>query len=216
MLVLNFHGVGRPTRELDDGEQDVWLGRTQFDDILDSIKHRDDVQLTFDDGNSSDVDEALPALILNGKRACFFICAGRLSSGGFLDRAGIRELCLAGMSVCSHGMDHVPWRKLSEAELRREITHAKQVIEDATGAAVDSAACPFGAYDRHSLAALREADFKRVYTSDRGPADAQDWLVARNTVHSWDSPESIRCLLESWSGTVPMAHKAKRWVKQWR
>jgi peptidoglycan/xylan/chitin deacetylase (PgdA/CDA1 family) len=215
-IVLNFHCIGKPVRELADGEADVCVDRQQFVEILDAVAGRGDVRLTFDDGNSSDVSEALPELTRRGLRAQFFICPARFGTVGFLDRHEVRELSWAGMTLGSHGMDHVRWRRLDRPALEREIVGAKQLLEDALQAPVDTAACPFGAYDRRTLSALRAAGFKRVYTSDGGWASPTDWLVARNTVRRCDSAESIARLLDGSGDAVSPTDRAKRWIKRWR
>jgi peptidoglycan/xylan/chitin deacetylase (PgdA/CDA1 family) len=216
MIVLNFHCIGKPKRELADGEEDVCVDRQEFVEILDAVSGRGDVRLTFDDGNSSDVTEALPELTRRGLRAQFFICPARLGTDGFVDQDDVRELRLAGMSLGSHGMDHVRWRRLERSAIDREIVQAKQVLEDALQAPIDTAACPFGAYDRRTLRALRAAGFKRVYTSDGGRASPADWLVARNTVCRWDSAESVERMLNGFGDTVSPVDRAKRWIKRWR
>jgi peptidoglycan/xylan/chitin deacetylase (PgdA/CDA1 family) len=212
---LTFHGIGDPARPLDSAEADVWLDRARFASVLDAVAGRDDVRISFDDGNESDLEHALPALSERGLRATFFICAGRLGQPGFVDADGVRRLRSAGMSIGSHGMNHVSWRRLNRSETQREIVQAKRALEDTAGTPVEEASCPFGAYDRRSLGALRAAGFKRVYASDPGSARPQDWLVARNTMHRWDSAESVERLLDGANGVSP-ARRAKRWVKRWR
>jgi peptidoglycan/xylan/chitin deacetylase (PgdA/CDA1 family) len=214
--VLNFHCIGKPRRQLADGEAKVCVERQQFIEILDAVSDRDDVCLTFDDGNRSDVTEALPELTRRGLRAEFFICPARFGTSEFLDEDDVRELREAGMSLGSHGMEHVQWRRLKPSAIDREIVEAKRILENALQAPVDAAACPFGAYDRRTLSALRHAGFKRVYTSDGGRASAHDWLVARNTVSRWDSAESVERLLIASGGTGSLVRNAKRWIKQWR
>ena len=117
------------------------------------------------------------------------------------------------MSVGSHGMDHVPWRRLGWSAIDREIAEAKQVLEDTLRAAVETAACPFGAYDRRTLRKLRDAGFKGVYTGDRGWARSQDWLVSRNTVCRWDSADSVKRIV-SGSPHTTLAREGKRWIEQ--
>lgn len=214
MLVLNFHLVGKPKRKLAAGEGDVAVSLQQFVEILDMVSGRGDVRLTFDDGNESDVTEALPELGRRGLRAEFFVCPGRFRSAGFLDADGVRELHRAGMAIGSHGMDHVPWRRLEPSALSREIVQAKQVLEETVRAPVETAACPFGAYDRRALRALRAAGFARVYTSDRGWATSKDWLVSRNTVCRWDSAESIERMLDRSAESGSLVRKGKQWIKQ--
>jgi len=216
MIVVNFHCIGRPEREFFEGEREVSVETAQFAEILDLVRKRSDVLLTFDDGNRSDVTEALPALRQRGLRGEFFICPSRFGTPEFLDEEDVRNLRRAGMSVGSHGMDHVRWRKLTPSALAREIDQAKRVLEDVLQEPVNSAACPFGAYDRRTLQALRAAGFKRVYTSDGGQAKPSDWLVARNTVRRVDSAKSIQRVLDGSSPTLSPLRTAKRWVKQWR
>jgi peptidoglycan/xylan/chitin deacetylase (PgdA/CDA1 family) len=216
MFVLNFHAIGKPQRAFVDGEGDVCVDRGQFAEILDVVAGRREVRLTFDDGNRSDLTEALPELASRGLPAEFFICPARFGTDEFLDAGDVRELREAGMTVGSHGMDHVRWRKLGSAGMQREIVQAKQVLEDALGVPVDTAACPFGAYDRRTLSALRAAGFKRVYTSDGGRAEATDWLVARNTVRRGDTAESIERLLDRSRDARTLLLRGKRWVKRWR
>jgi peptidoglycan/xylan/chitin deacetylase (PgdA/CDA1 family) len=216
MFVLNFHLIGKPKRALAEGEEDVSLERGQFVEILDAVSDRDDVLLTFDDGNRSDVTAVLPELQRRGLQAQFFICPARFGTAEFVDESDVRELQLAGMSVGSHGMDHVQWRKLQPSALDREIVQAKRVLEETLQTPIDAAACPFGAYDRRALRALRGAGFQRVYTSDGGAANAKEWLVARNTVRRSDSAESIERMLNQSSETASLALKTKRWIKRWR
>ena len=216
MMVLNFHCIGKPRRELVDGEGDVCVDRQRFAEILDVVADHSEVRLTFDDGNRSDVTEALPELVRRGLSAEFFICPARFGDPEFVDRDDVRELCEAGMSVGSHGMDHVRWRRLGSSEIDREIVQAKHVLEEALQAPVETAACPFGAYDRRTLTALREVGFKRVYTSDGGRASSTDWLVARNTVRGIDTAESIERLLNASREPSSLVRTGKRWIKRWR
>jgi peptidoglycan/xylan/chitin deacetylase (PgdA/CDA1 family) len=216
MFVLNFHLIGRPRRDLAPGEAEVALDPAQFAEILHAIAGRNDVRVTFDDGNASDVSQALPELEQRGLKAQFFVCPGRFGSSEFVDEHDVRELCQTGMSVGSHGMDHVRWRKLDRSALAREIGQAKQALEEALQAPVVAAACPFGAYDRRTLRALGAAGFSRVYTSDGGRTTLHDWLVPRNTVRRRDSAESIERMLDRSATHTPVVEMAKRWVKRRR
>ena len=117
------------------------------------------------------------------------------------------------MTIRSDGMDHVPWRGLPGAALVRESVYAKRTLEDTLEAPVRTAACPFGAYDRRSLRAVRDAGFTRVFTSDRRWVRSQDWLVARNTACRWDAAKSIERMLDG-AGASEMLWKGKQWIKK--
>jgi peptidoglycan/xylan/chitin deacetylase (PgdA/CDA1 family) len=214
---LTFHGVGAPVRPFDPGEAEVWVKHEHFLSVLDSVAGRDDVRITFDDGNASDVEHALPALQARGLRATFFVVAGRLGSPGFLDAAGVRELQAAGMTIGCHGMRHRPWRGLDEQALHEELVDAKRTLEGITGVPVKEAACPFGSYDRKVLRFLRRSGYGHVYTSDRGMARPGDWIQTRNTIHAEDDPKLLDGILEGdgpahWS----LRQRAKLVAKRWR
>ena len=214
---LTFHGVGEPGRALEPREAGVWVSRRRFVAVLDAVAGRDDVRVTFDDGNASDLEHALPALADRGLRATFFVVAGRLGARGFLDAAGVRTLADAGMAVGCHGMRHRPWRALDDDALREELLDARRTLEDVVQRPVVAAGCPFGSYDRHVLGALRRYGYERVYTSDRGTARTTAWLQARNSV----GPSSGAGLLDTIAaadGHAPtaLARRAKLAVKRWR
>ena len=185
--ILTFHGLGTPPSRLDLEQQSVWLDAGHFESILDAIEGRSDVLVTFDDGNLSDCEIALPALVARGRVASFFVCSGRIGSPGYLGREQIVALRDAGMTVGSHGDGHIPWRGLDEASLTRELTGSRAALEAILGESVALASCPFGFYDARVLRALNRSGYSRVYTSDGGPTDREQWLQSRNTVHVSDS-----------------------------
>ena len=94
LIILNFHGVGPISPNIGDGERNWWLEQNTFEAVLDLAREESHVQLTFDDGNASDFEIALPALLRRGMRAAFFLCSGRLDQPGFLSRKQVRELLL--------------------------------------------------------------------------------------------------------------------------
>jgi peptidoglycan/xylan/chitin deacetylase (PgdA/CDA1 family) len=193
---LTFHGVGRPGRELDPGEDAFWLDPVEFESVLRSVAGRGGVRLTFDDGNASDVLHALPALQRRGLTATFFVSAGKLGAPGYVDHAGIRELAAAGMAVGCHGMGHRDWRRLGESELRVELLDARELLEEVVERPVTRAACPFGSYDRRVLRSLRGWGYTQVFTSDRGSARSDRWLQPRNTVHAGSAVRELGDVLD--------------------
>jgi peptidoglycan/xylan/chitin deacetylase (PgdA/CDA1 family) len=217
VLIVTFHGVGYPGRRLDDGESTVWLSADGFTRMLDAVAARVDVRITIDDANASDVEVVMPELLRRGRIGWFFLPAGRIGERGFVDVVQARELVAAGMVVGSHGMRHRPWAGLSDAELRAEIVDSKHLLEDVVGRPVYDAACPFGAYDRRALETLREAGYLHVYTSDRGVARPDRWLLPRNTVHVGDTPDDVLSEAARDPGMFgSLARAARMTVKRWR
>ncbi len=214
---LTFHGIGRPQRMLEAGESDVWVSRERFLAMLDAVTDRPDVRITFDDGNASDLEEALPALRERGLRATFFVVAGRLGEPAFLDAAGVRALSAAGMDIGCHGLSHRPWRGLDEDALHAELVEAKATLEAIVERPVTAAACPFGSYDRRVLRTSRSAGYGRLYTSDRGSAGSGDFLQARNTVGPTDEPDLLgRIAAHDGRSHRAFGRRAKLAVKRWR
>jgi peptidoglycan/xylan/chitin deacetylase (PgdA/CDA1 family) len=187
-----FHGIGTPGPDADSGEADYFVSEELFLAVLDEIADRTDVRLSFDDGNASDFEIALPAMLGRGLAATFFPLAGLLGQPGYLSAGQVGELAQAGMSIGSHGMMHRSWRGMSQEATREELVAARDVLAAAAGAPVDTAACPFGAYDRGVLKSLREHRYRRVFTSDRRRATPGAWLQARYSVHRGDTPDSVR------------------------
>ncbi len=209
---LTFHGVGDPGRGLEPGEAAVWIDTDALLASLDAVRDRRDVRITFDDGNRSDVDIALPALLERGLTATFFVIAGRLGQPAYLAEADIDRLMQSGMSVGSHGMDHVNWRSLQSAALQRELVDARVILERITGRRITEASVPFGSYDRRVLSAARSiGDFRHVYTSDGGAAWRGAWLQARTTVSASDPSAALASVRPAAKLTGAMKRCAKRW-----
>jgi peptidoglycan/xylan/chitin deacetylase (PgdA/CDA1 family) len=192
MINICFHGIGEPARELPPDERHYWVGYRQFLQILDELAGWPAVRISFDDGNRSDLELAVPALRERGLWADFFVLAGRLGAAGSLAEPDVQELHRCGMGIGTHGMAHRPWRGMDPATRRAELVVARQRLSEVVGAPVDTAACPLGRYDRRLLAELRRLGYSRVYTSDRRHARPGAWLQPRFSVRSGDTPGSLR------------------------
>lgn len=191
MINICFHGVGTPQRELEPGEAYYWVETGQFHQILDELMAWPEVRISIDDGNLSDVDTVLPALLERDLEADFFVLTGRLGHPGSLDPDDVRELHRQGMRVGTHGMSHRSWRRMDPATRQRELVTARARLADVIGAPIDLAACPLGGYDRGVLTQLRRLGYTQVYTSDRRRARPNAWLQPRFSVRQHDTPESL-------------------------
>lgn len=214
---LTFHGIGRPERPLGRGEGDVWVSEARFLSLLDVAASRDDVRITFDDGNASDIEIALPALRERELSATFFVVADRLGEPGFIDVGGVRKLAAWGMGIGCHGMRHRPWRGLDDCALHEELVQAKARLEMTLERPVTVAACPFGSYDRRVLRALRQSGYCYVYTSDRGTARPESFVQPRNSVGPRDEPDLLRRIVSlDRRGPSALSRHMKLAVKRWR
>ena len=196
-MIINicFHGIGTAGDEREPGEASYWIGRDLFLGVLDEVCDRPDIRLSFDDGNASDIEVGLPALVERGLRATFFPIAGRLEESGSLSPADLRALRAAGMDIGTHGWAHIPWRRLSPQEQEREFVTAREVLAAASGGPIVDAALPLGRYDRAMLSRLRGLDYRTVFTSDRYPTRASEWLQPRYSVTATDTVASVRAII---------------------
>lgn len=211
-----FHGIGECTTEREPGESRYWMAADVFRGVLDVLAEVPGVMLSFDDGNRSDVDIALPALQERRLQATFFALAGRLDDPASLTAADLRDLRSAGMSIGSHGWDHVPWRGLSEADARREFAESRTALAEASAGTITEAACPLGRYDRTTLRRLRAAGYHAVYTSDRHPFSDRLWLRARYSVTCHDTVDSVRAFAQGRVGRSELRNVAASLVKRLR
>jgi peptidoglycan/xylan/chitin deacetylase (PgdA/CDA1 family) len=195
-VTLNLHGLGTPPSDIPLEEVNYWLPVGLFIEILERVAHRPTVRLTFDDGNMSDFEVALPEIAKRGFHAEFFVTAGRIGKAGYLGGSEMREMLAAGMGIGLHGMAHRSWADCGAAELDVEVDAARREIEAIAGRSVVRAACPFGAYNARCLRRLRQSGFERVYTSDGGVAKEGEWLQCRNTLQRHHRIEDVEALIE--------------------
>ena len=221
-LIINFHGIGAPTAAADALEQRYWCSQRVFEDVLDATTAvtQDSgvpIEITFDDGNASDLDLALPALQQRGLTATFFVCAGRIGQPGYLDGSAVHELLRAGMRIGSHGWGHVDWRRVDAATLQQETRGALDDLSSVAGCLVDEVGLPFGSYDRRVLAQLRRCAVRTVYSSDGGRALPGTWLVPRLSYSSaWTAQTLRNAALQPVSGLARARRAAQSAFKRWR
>lgn len=215
--ILTFHGLGIPKRPLPAGEDNYWLDPVFYEQILDRVKGRPNILITFDDSNVSDFEIALPALIKRQLKASFFVVSERNDQPGSLTKDQIIEMARCGMTIGSHGTHHRRWATLTPTELRDELTDSRAALEKIVGTEVREAACPYGSYNRRVLQALKGAGYNRVYTSDGGVARPDEWLSARNTITRDHSLRDVEMALESKITGIPAVLRSlKLTVKRWR
>jgi len=146
------------------------------------------IQITFDDGNKSDVTIALPILNDFGRGASFFVLSDRIGEPGFLDEADIIRLHEAGMTIGSHGASHLKWTTLDDAELVEQVQRSMRILSGIVGKSVTTVAVPNGAYDRRVLRVLRSLGVTTVYTSEGGPTPPNAWVKSRTSMHIENTP----------------------------
>lgn len=219
IMTVCFHGIGKPRRPLEPGEERFWIEEARYRELLEAIgRHPRQVDITFDDGNASDAEIGLPALQQLGVPARFFVITDRIGQKGSLARSQLLELAAAGMSFGTHGASHRPWPDLeARGLLDEEMRVSCGALQEVLGVPVDQAAFPRGLYNRRVLTVIRRHGIGRAYSVDEGTSRRRSWLQTRYSVISSETPESITALLDNpnrTSGLVVM-RTVKRTLKKW-
>ncbi len=168
-------------------------------DVIDARKndsHTVSAVITFDDGGRSDFLFAYPMLAEHGMTAEFFLTTNQIGKPGFLDWPEIQEMQRAGMSFQSHGADHVDLRRLAPQDLRSQLEHSKQTLEDRLGALVDFLAIPYGLFNQPVLETARAVGYAGVCSSVCWPARPGSALMGRAAIHWGDDLRTFRKMVQ--------------------
>lgn len=134
------------------------------------------VALTFDDGYRDFVEKAMPVLAKHRMTATVYVVAGKVDGtsdwveGGphapLMDADEIRAAHAAGHEVASHTLTHPRVDLLAPAELEREITESKAILEEILQAPVTGLAYPYGAFNEAAVSAVRRAGYDYACATD--------------------------------------------------
>jgi len=181
--ILTYHSVGTPQwgvndvsprdfeRHLQIAVDDGWSFATPAEIIADPGQPQ--IALTFDDGPSSVLANALPVLRHHGIPATAFIVTG-WASGQLPDRVqpfvldwrGVSALQAGGMTVASHSVTHPDFGRLEPGEARRELETSREQLRRVLDVETDEFAIPLGQSSNWTQAAglaAAEAGYTKVY-----------------------------------------------------
>lgn len=217
MLYVNFHGIGKPTRDYEEDEELFWITELSLYRFLDIITEKKNIAITVDDSNSSDIEILFPALIQRNLKCTFFVLAGKIGQIGYLSNSNLETLVSNGMRIGSHGMHHRKLALLNQQDLDYEIAASKSILEDSIGLPITDFAIPFGNYNRRVLNTLKMKGYKYIYTSDRGVACNHEIIIPRNTVYAHDTISSFHDIIsQKQTSTFQLYKKIKHLIKKWR
>jgi peptidoglycan/xylan/chitin deacetylase (PgdA/CDA1 family) len=177
-------------------------------------------KITFDDGNRTQFQHAVPLLAEFGFKANFFVTAGWTDvNKGSMDTRELREISDAGHTVGAHGLTHKLLTHCSDDELRQELSVSKEKLEQATGKQVSTISMPGGRYNQRVLKACAAAGYAEVFTSEpitnvREECGAR--VMGRYNVVNTLSGEGLLRLLDPSSGMLQKEQRraaAKRFVQ---
>jgi peptidoglycan/xylan/chitin deacetylase (PgdA/CDA1 family) len=153
--------------------------------------------LTFDDGNSSDADIALPLLLEMNCSATFFLIADKINTPNFISYTQARELVNYGMALGSHSVTHRDMRMLSSHQQREELLSSKMRIEDKVGYSVKYFSFPYGKFNSDLVELALNCGYEKVCTSQHGIVHFPGTVIPRNSINGAMSWGAVRKVLEA-------------------
>ncbi|MGH8075196.1 MAG: polysaccharide deacetylase family protein [Lysobacter sp.] len=162
-----------------------------------------EVVISFDDGDVSNIEVALPMLRERGMHAEFFITTDFIDQPGMLSAADVRTLAEAGMGIGSHGTSHAFLEDLDEPQLLAELQDSRQRLQSITGQPVSALALPGGrGGDRERRLALA-LGYRHLLGSVPGVNRRRegDWLERIAVTRDLDLPDFGRRV--TWRGMRP-------------
>lgn len=157
------------------------------------------VVITFDDGYRDNYENALPLLLKHGMIATFFIVTDFIDEQRpeYLTWEMVRAMAAAGMSIESHGRNHVSLRGKDADYLVWQALGSLETIEYELGVRPRFVSYPAGEYDRLTLEIFRSANYWGGVTTIQGATHTSDNLfeLRRVRIRGTTTPDELARLL---------------------
>lgn len=179
-VVLMYHSVKQHERELFARQMDEVLAAGEPVDpdfIPRNTDTRPHIAVTFDDGYSSIIDNALPILRERHIPATVFVPSGHLGkSPGWisdsshpnadervLTREQLVQIQSKGVRIGSHGASHRSLGELSGPDVERELVQSRETLEKILRRDVNLFAFPYGSTNEEAVRLASQAGYTRVF-----------------------------------------------------
>lgn len=161
------------------------------------------VILTFDDGYRDNYENALPLLRARGMIATFFVVTDFIDEGRpeYLTWDMAREMYAAGMSIESHGRNHVSLKNKDRDYLIWQALGSSETIQFELGVRPLIVSYPAGEYDDLTIDIFRSAGYWAGVTTVQGATHRGDDLFRLQRVrirNSTTTDELLRLLALDW------------------
>jgi hypothetical protein len=212
--ILAYHSIGTPEwghndvtpgdfeRHLQMAVDDGWSFATPAEVIAEPDKPQ--LALTFDDGLTSVLANALPVLRHHGIPATAFVVTGwadgQISDEAFrrvvLDWQGLSALQEGGVTLASHSLSHPDFGRLEAGEARRELEVSRERLHRVLGVETTEFAIPLGQSRNWTPVAgltAAEAGYTTVYA--QCVSTRPEGTIARTFITRIDRPVLFRAAL---------------------
>jgi peptidoglycan/xylan/chitin deacetylase (PgdA/CDA1 family) len=137
------------------------------------------VSITFDDGLSSILKNALPELIKRKIPTTIFIPAANIDcypqweqkgqevyySDKIMNKYEIKELSDLGVEIASHTLKHTDLRNVNTETAKEELQLSKSILEEITNKEIVSFSFPYGSYNDDLISLAIDCGYDFVYTT---------------------------------------------------
>lgn len=152
------------------------------------------IVITFDDGEMNNYEEAWPVLKMCKFPAYFFVTVSRIGKMGYMGWKELNELCYAGMTIGSHGLNHEILTGLSPQQLKRELLDSRNALEQNLRIKIQDFSVPRGFYDEKVIDTAKESGYEHIFVSDEEPSSPL--CTGRLAVHNYWSLRRFEMALE--------------------
>jgi len=183
----------------------------QFYDFIDYRRRPPpkSVLITIDDGWKTTKTIAYPILKKYGFTAALFVYTDLIKSrpsSVTLSWDDLREMVSSGViELESHTVTHADLTKLSEEQLRRELTESQRIIKEKTGIKSAFLAYPYGNFNDRVMETMKETGYKAGFTVIRGSNAFffNNYSLNRSMVFNSEKIEEFTKLLETFRKGLP-------------
>lgn len=194
------------------------------------ISEKNLISITFDDGLSSILTNALPELIKRKIPTTVFIPAAKIGSypdweqknqeiyyeDKILDLQEIKEISAQGIEIGSHTLNHADLRNVDLNVAKDELHLSKSILEEVIGKEVVSFSFPYGSYDDELIKLAFDYGYKFVYTTQPQvialPANKK--VIGRIGVDPNDYVIEFKLKAAGAYSWLPQAIRLKRKIKE--
>ncbi len=168
-----------------------------LDEYVDNIKNRKkqkrkSVVITFDDGNMDNYVQVFPVLKEFNMPATMFIVTDWVGKENMLDWPQIEELEKSDLiEIGSHSITHGMLTRMPKAEMLREISQSKQILENALNAPIEFFCYPTGAHSEFIKEITQLSGYKAACATSLDKRTALDDLFAIRRIRISQSADNL-------------------------
>ncbi len=198
LVIIYYHGVSSAQRENFARQLSSLAKRADVvpaDFMGDGPARRPRVAITFDDGLTSVLENAIPELVKRQMPCTIFFPSGALGSvpdweteeghdsrDAVMDPQSVKDLPTALVTVGSHSVSHPHLTDIPQDASRREIAGSMAALEQLTGRKVSLFAFPYGDFDDEILKICRQEGVSHTYCVNPEVVDLRNKASLRGRV----------------------------------